>query len=97
VREVISEGGSLRDLLLQRVLPEFIRALAQKFAAAQKNGRLNARLDPRLLVVSAIGLTLFPVAGAPIWRQVLGADDLSLGDIRSHALALLAEGMKVKS
>lgn len=97
VREVISEGGSLRDLLLQRVLPEFIRVLAQKFAAAQKSGRLNARLDPRLLVVSAIGLTLFPVAGAPIWRRVLGADDLSLDDIRSHALALLADGMKVKS
>lgn len=97
VREVISEGGSLRDLLLQRVLPEFIRSLAQQFAAAQEGGRLNARLDPRLLVVSVIGLTLFPVAGAPIWRQVLGADDLSLNDIRSHALALLSDGLQVKS
>jgi hypothetical protein len=97
VREVISEGGSLRDLLLQRVLPEFIRSLAQQFAAAQKGGRLNSRLDPRLLVVSVIGLTLFPVAGAPIWRQVLGADDLSLKDIRSHALALLSDGLKVRS
>jgi hypothetical protein len=44
-----------------------------------------------------IGLTLFPVAGAPIWRQVLGASDLSLNDIRSHALALLSDGLKVKS
>ncbi|HXC60804.1 MAG TPA: hypothetical protein VN645_15920, partial [Steroidobacteraceae bacterium] len=97
VREVISEGGSLRDLLLQRVLPEFIRALSQRFDAAQKRGLLNARIDPRLLVVSVIGLTLFPVAGAPIWRQVLDAEDLSLNDIRAHALALLTGGMKVKS
>ena len=97
VREVISEGGSLRDLLLQRVLPEFMRALSQRFAAAQKRGLLNPHIDPRLLVVSVIGLTLFPVAGAPIWRQVLDAEDLSLNDIRAHALALLTDGMKVKS
>jgi AcrR family transcriptional regulator len=97
VREVISEGGSLRDLLLQRVLPEFIRAMAQHFTAAQARGQLNARVDPRLLVVSIVGLTMFPVAGAPIWRQVLDADDLSLDDIRTHALALLADGLMVPS
>lgn len=97
VREVISEGGSLRELLLQGVLPEFIRSLAQHFSAAQKRGRINAQIDPRLLVVSVIGVTLFPVAGAPVWREALDANELSLNDIRSHALALLTDGLKVKS
>jgi hypothetical protein len=67
--------------------------LAQRFAAAQARGRLDPRLDPRLMVVSLVGLTLFPAAGAPIWRKVFEADDLDAAALRRHALVLLGHGM----
>ena len=96
VREVLCEGGALRDLLLTRIAPELARMLAQRFATAQAQRRLNADLDPRLLLPTLIGLTLFPAAGAPIWRQMFEADDLGMDDVRRHALALLDRGLELK-
>jgi TetR/AcrR family transcriptional regulator len=93
VREVLSEGGALRDLLVGRMAPQVPLLLAQRFADAQDEGRLNPDLDPRLLVVSLVGLTLFPAAGAPIWRRIFDADDLDADALRLHTLALLDRGI----
>jgi AcrR family transcriptional regulator len=93
VREVLCEGGALRELLLTRIAPQLPHLLAQRFAAAQRNGDLNPDLDPRLLVVSLVGLTLFPAAGAPIWRQFFEADDLDADALRDHTIALLDRGI----
>lgn len=93
VREVLCEGGALRDLLITRIGPEVARTVVARFAAAQARGELNPDLDPRLLMTSLIGLTMFPIAGAPIWRNVFEADDLDLDDIRMHAFALLDRGL----
>jgi len=97
VREVVSEGGALRDLLITRVAPEITQAVAHRFALAQQQGRLNPDLDPRLIVVSLVGLTLFPAAGAPIWRRIFDAGDLTIDGVRTHALALLARGLEAKT
>lgn len=93
VREVLCEGGALRELLLTRVAPQLPHLLAQRFSAAQRAGHLNRDLDPRLLVVSLVGLTLFPAAGAPIWRQFFDADDLDAEAMRAHTMALLEHGI----
>jgi AcrR family transcriptional regulator len=93
VREVLCEGGALRELLLTRIAPQLPHLLAQRFAAAQRSGGLNPDLDPRLLVVSLVGLTLFPAAGAPIWRQFFEADDLDADALRDHTIALLDRGI----
>ena len=63
--------------------------------AAQREGRLNPGLDPRLLVVSLVGLTLFPAAGAPIWRQLFDAQDLDADALSRHTIALLQGGIGV--
>lgn len=96
VREVLCEGGALRDLLVTRVAPELTRVIAGRFAAAQARGQLNPDLDPRLLMTSLVGLTLFPIAGTPIWRKIFDAEDLGLDDIRMHAIALLDRGLELK-
>ena len=51
-----------------------------------------------LLMISLVGLTLFPIAGAPIWRRLFadagfGTDDLDLDTLRRHTLALLDGGL----
>jgi TetR/AcrR family transcriptional regulator len=93
VREVLCEGGALREVLFHKALPNLPRLLAQRFAAARADGRLNPALDPRLLVVSLVGLTLFPAAGAPIWRAVFEASDIDAGTLLRHTLALLESGL----
>ena len=95
IREVVSEGGSLRELLVNDLAPQIARVLAERFAAEQAAGRLNPSLDPRLLMVSIVGLTLFPAAGTPIWRQIFDSADLGIDDIRNHALALVLRGLEL--
>ena len=95
VREVLCEGGALRELLMNTMAPQMPQILAAKFAQAQADGQLNRELDPRLLVASLIGLTLFPAAGAPIWRRLFDADDIDAVAMKNHAIALLDTGIGV--
>ncbi|MGO4550522.1 TetR/AcrR family transcriptional regulator [Lysobacter sp. 2RAF19] len=95
VREVLCEGGALRELLFTTMAPQMPQLLAAKFAQAQAAGQLNRELDPRLLVTSLIGLTLFPAAGAPIWRRLFDADDIDAAAMKHHAIALLDAGIGV--
>ena len=84
VREILCDGGVLRERLMDRIAPMVPLLLAQKFAAAQARGALNPDLDPRLLVVSLIGLTLLPYAAAPIWRGVFANPQIG-DDVRLEA------------
>ena len=93
IREVLCEGGALRDALFKGLIPKLPQRLARGFATAQAEGRMHPDLDPRLMVVSLVGLTLFPAAGAPIWRQLFTADDIGADVLRRHTLALLDHGM----
>ena len=69
--------------------------IAAMLVAFLQFGELNPALDPRLLMVSLVGLTLFPAAGAPIWRQIFDAGELGVDDLRGHALALLDRGLEL--
>jgi TetR/AcrR family transcriptional regulator len=92
VREVLCEGGALREIVFERMAPMPVM-LAQRFANAQAQGQINPELDPRLLVISLVGLTLFPAAGAPIWRRIFDASDIDADALRDHTIALLDRGL----
>jgi TetR/AcrR family transcriptional regulator len=94
VREVLSEGGVLRDLIVTRIAPQVPRQLETIFREAQKSGQINRDLDPRLLVVSLLGSTLFLAASAPIWRRIFRADDIDTEVLRKHTRALLRAGIR---
>jgi len=95
VREVLSEGGALREVLFDTIGPRLPALLAGRFAQAQARGTLNRDLDPRLLVVSLVGLTMFPAAGAPIWRRLFDAGDLDFAALQRHVLVLLGRGLEL--
>lgn len=94
VREILCEGGALREQLTSRIAPLVPLLLAQRFAAAQARGGLNPVLDPRLLVVSLIGLTMLPYAAAPLWRGIFANPQLGDEALIAHTLALLEHGME---
>ncbi|MGN6151669.1 MAG: TetR/AcrR family transcriptional regulator [Lysobacteraceae bacterium] len=95
VREVLHEGGGLRTVLFDRVGPLLPQLLAARFAQAQAAGQLNPRLDPRLLVPSLVGQTMFLAASAPIWRGLFDAQDIDTDALCAHVLALLESGLEL--
>jgi len=93
VREVLTDSGALRERLLKRIAPQIAPMLAKRFADAKAHGALNPGLDPKLTVVSLIGLTLFPLAAQSIWRRLLDAEDIDTQTLIDHTLALLGSGL----
>jgi AcrR family transcriptional regulator len=93
VREVLNDKGALRDVLHKIIAPQVTQLLARTLVDAQKRGAISADLDPRLLVVSLVGLTMFPLAAEPIWRRVFPAGDVDRTVLLRHTLALLDHGI----
>ncbi|NII11461.1 TetR family transcriptional regulator [Oleiagrimonas sp. C23AA] len=94
VREVVCEGGALRPAVFERVVPQLPQIMAEHFRRAQNAGQLAPGIDPQLLVVSLVGLTMFPAAGEPIWRQVFDTGAMSVDGLVRHVLSLLGQGIR---
>jgi AcrR family transcriptional regulator len=93
VREVLNDKGALREVLHAQVAPQVAHLLARAMAAARERGEIGADLDPRLLVVSVMGLTMLPLAAETIWRRLFPAQDIDRDVLRRHTLALLDHGL----
>jgi AcrR family transcriptional regulator len=76
VREVLTGTGSYRAQFVRdfpsQVAPLAIDALRRAGAA----GQLRPGLDPRLALVSCIGMAVMPFIGAPVLSKVFGDDFL---------------------
>ena len=95
VREVISQGGALREKLIQRVdlgKPERFKA---GIAAAQKAGRVNAGINPQLTFMSIMALTMLPLSMAKDWDRIPLIGRVSKQDLGRHVVALLKHGLAV--
>ena len=93
VREVISQGGALREKLIQRVdlgKPERFKA---GIAAAQKAGRVNAGINPQLTFMSIMALTMLPLSMAKDWDRIPLIGRVSKQELGRHVVALLQHGL----
>ncbi|RZT43182.1 TetR/AcrR family transcriptional regulator [Cupriavidus agavae] len=95
IREIVGTDGQLRERLLQRVAVQRAQFIAGPLAAAHAGGQLNADLEPALIMVSLIGLTLLPLATTHIWRHLPGAADIDTETLVRHVTALLGHGLSV--
>jgi AcrR family transcriptional regulator len=92
MREVVSEGGGLRDTIERRHGRGPIEDFIARLRRAQQAGRLNPALEPELVVLSLMGLTLLPLA--KLWTTGEGrATSLTADKIERHAAALLLGGV----
>lgn len=90
IREVLSEGGLLRErmhLLLGEPGPSVL-----PWARWQAEGRLHPGLKPELLVISVLGLAMLPLAVSPRPCDALSRrpDEATL---LAHVTALLQHGL----
>ncbi|HEY3596612.1 MAG TPA: TetR/AcrR family transcriptional regulator [Paraburkholderia sp.] len=93
VREVISEGGLLKQRMHERFGHTNQKASLACIAKWQREGRLNPDLEPSLVFLSILGLTILPLATSAIWRNDPARRRLTADDIARHALALLTHGV----
>lgn len=89
LREVVSEGGQLRERLM-RILPlESVRHLIGAVAGAQRRGEVSPRLEPRLVLLSVLGLTFLPLATIRLWSALPLLQGVERQDVARHAEELL--------
>lgn len=94
MREVVNEGGELRERVLAHLPIDRLRGFAQALAQAQARGKVHAGIDPRLVFLSILGTTLLPLATAGIWRRVWAQEPaLDTAAVAAHAFALIEHGL----
>jgi len=93
VRDVISEGGVLRQRMLERLGREHQEKAHTAIARWQREGRLNPALEPSLLFQSLMGLTLLPLATSQMWRGDAEKPRVGVEEIARHAVALITQGV----
>ncbi|MFZ4832383.1 TetR/AcrR family transcriptional regulator [Rouxiella sp. Mn2063] len=90
VREFLSANGVLKQRLDERRGSHYKLIAQQRIADWQAQGRLNADIDPTLVIISLCGLTLLPIASA---KRVVQIDGPVL---KQHVMSLLINGLGVK-
>ena len=95
LREVVSEGGQLRERLLGRLPLAQLQTFMTSLAQAQRREEVNAEVEPRLVFVSLLGLTLLPLATMGIWRSLPPLKGVTHEELARHAKALLLHGLFV--
>jgi AcrR family transcriptional regulator len=93
VRDVVSEGGILKQRMHERFGDAHQKALGRRIAKWQEAGQLNADLEPSLVIPALLGLTLLPLAFAKIWRNDPARRRIGAEEIARHAVALLTHGV----
>jgi AcrR family transcriptional regulator len=96
LREVLSEGGQLRSRLLRRLPLGYIQHLIGAVARAQRRGLINRQLEPRLVFLSVLGLTLLPLATLGVWKEIPVLQQVNREDVARHAEALLVSAFSAR-
>ncbi|WP_454719963.1 MULTISPECIES: TetR/AcrR family transcriptional regulator [Cupriavidus] len=93
IREIVNAEGQLHERVLQKIALQRAGLVTAHLSAARAAGQLNPGVEPALLMVSLIGLTLLPLATTHIWQRLPGAREIDPEALARHVSALLAHGM----
>ena len=97
LREIVNEGGMLRERMLKRIPVEQVMRFASRIGTAQQHGVVNPAIEPRLLFMSILALVMLPLATSKIWQSVRGLPKPDPQVLRRHVTALLMHGMQLPS
>jgi AcrR family transcriptional regulator len=94
MREIVNEGGLLRERMIERIPIEHIKRFAAHIGQAQRTGTVNPALEPMFLFNSIIALVMLPLATSKIWHSARGLPKLDRDVLHRHVSALLTAGMQ---
>lgn len=97
MHEVVNEGGQLRERVLPHLPAGRLQAFAGLIGHAQRVGAVTPGVEPRLVFLSILGLTLLPLATSSLWRRIWQGDAqaqaIDTDAIAAHAIAMLTGGL----
>jgi len=95
LREVLSDGGALRERFQEQFAGLLEARLRAVIVAGQATGVLDPTLAPSRLMLSVLSLCLFPFVAAPLVSGVLGVSlaPASIPALAEHHLAVLTHGI----
>ncbi len=93
IREIVSEGGHLRERMLRHFPVAAANRLADAVARDQREGRVPAGVDPRLAFLSIGGAALLPLAVRAVWGRLPGLGELTERQLETHAVTVLTAGL----
>jgi TetR/AcrR family transcriptional regulator len=97
MRGVISGGGLFKERMEERYGNADRKKALQCIVRWQREGRMNPDLEPSLLFLSLLGLTILPLAASQTWAADPVRHKISSAEIAGHAIALLVRGVGVQS
>ncbi len=95
LREIVNEGGLLRERMLKRLPIEQLQRFTAQIGAAQQAGAVNPDLEAPLLFMSILALVMLPLATSKLWQSTRGLPKVEREALRRHVTALLAGAMRV--
>ncbi len=93
LREIVQEGGLLRERVMQHLPRERNAAFRRCVAGAQAKGEIDPDISPDLLFNSLMALVMMPIATARIWRRVNPDAVLDRPRLERHVMALVMHGV----
>jgi AcrR family transcriptional regulator len=93
LREIINEGGLLREQALRHIPVKRVAGFGQNIARGKQRGEVNEDIEPLLLFNSILALVMLPQATAKIWRRINSTLTLDRATVERHVSALLMRGL----
>ncbi|MEX3840373.1 TetR/AcrR family transcriptional regulator [Paraburkholderia sp. BR10882] len=94
LREIVNEGGLLRERMLKRLPTEQLQRFAARVNEAQRDGSVNAELEAPLLFISILALVMLPLATSKLWQSVRGFPKIEREALHRHVSALLSAALR---
>jgi AcrR family transcriptional regulator len=95
MREVLNEGGLLRERVVGHLPFKKIAIFSQSVARAQAAGTANAEIDAGLTVFSLIGLVMMHMATIKLWGEIFGRRAPDREALNRHITGLLIHGLQM--
>jgi AcrR family transcriptional regulator len=93
MREIINEGGLLRERALRHVPLDRVAAFAMALARAQQRDEINHDIEPSVLFLSVLALVMVPQATGRLWQRLNPQANLDLPVLERHVTGLLLHGI----
>jgi AcrR family transcriptional regulator len=94
LREIVAEGGLLREQALRRIPARRVADFGQNIARGKSRGEVSADIEPLLLFNSILALVMLPQATGKIWQRIHPSFKLDRATLERHITGLLMHGIK---
>jgi len=93
LREIVQEGGLLRERVMEHLPRERIMAFRRCVAESQARGQIDSDIAPDLLFNSLMALVMLPLATARTWRRVNPDVAVDRPRLERHVVGLAMRGI----